>query len=44
MKLDDESDQIYAQIIKPKLNPFDLIVFFTKNSSIQIEQYPPNII
>ena len=43
-KFDDENDEIYSQIIKPKLNPFGLIVFFTKNSSIQIEQYPPNII
>ena len=43
-KFDDENDQVYSQIIKPKLNPFGLIVFFTKNNSIQIEQYPPEII
>ena len=43
-KFDDEKDEIYPQIIKPKLNPFGLIVFFTKNNSIQIEQYPPEII
>ena len=43
-KFDDENDEIYSQIIKPKLNPFGLIVFFTKNNSIQIEQYPPEII
>ena len=36
-KFDDENDEIFSQIIKPKLNPFGLIVFFTKNNSIQIE-------
>ena len=43
-KFDDEDEQVYSQIIKPKLNPFGLIVFFTKNLSIQIEQYPKEII
>ena len=44
IKFDDENDHVYSQIIKPKINPFGLIVFLTKNSSIQIEQYPPEII
>ena len=30
-KFDDEDEQVYSQIIKPKLNPFGLIVFFTRN-------------
>ena len=44
IKFDDENDPIYSKIIKPKLNPFGLIVFLTKNSSIQIEQYPKEIL
>ena len=44
IKFDDEDEEVYSQIIKPKLNPFGLIVFLTKNRSIQIEQYPTDII
>ena len=41
---DDENEEIYAKIIRPKLNPFGLIVFITKNNSIKIEQYPNDIL
>ena len=44
IKFDDEEDEVYTKIIKPKFNPFGLIVFFTKNNQIQIEQYPEEII
>ena len=44
IKFDDENEEIYSQIIKPKLNPFELIVFLTNNSTIQIEQYPSDIL
>ena len=44
IQFDDENEEIYSQIIKPKLNPFGLIVFLSKNSSIQIEQYPQEIL
>ena len=44
IKFDDENEEIYSQIIKPKLNPFELIVFLTNNSTIQIEQYPLDIL
>ena len=44
IKFDDENEEIYSQIIKPKLNPFGLIVFLSKNSAIQIEQYPEEIL
>ena len=33
-------EQIYTQIIQPKLNPFGLIVFFPQINKIQFEEYP----
>ena len=44
IRFDDENEEIYSQIIKPKLNPFGLIVFLTNNSTIKIEQYPSDIL
>ena len=44
IKFDDEDEEIYSQIIKPKLNPFELVVFLTNNCTIQIEQYPSDIL
>ena len=44
IRFDDEDEEIYSQIIKPKLNPFELIVFLTNNCTIQIEQYPLDIL
>ena len=43
IKFDDENEQTYNQIIKPKLNPFGFIVFFPRTNKIQIEEYPNNI-
>ena len=40
--LDDRNEQIYTQIIQPKINPFGLIVFFPQYNKIQIEEYPAN--
>ena len=38
--LDERCEEIYTQIIQPKLNPFGLIVFFPKYNKIQFEEYP----
>ena len=38
--LDDRNEQIYTQIIQPKINPFGLIVFFPQYNKIQYEEYP----
>ena len=40
VNLDDRNEQIYTQIIQPKLNPFGLIVFFPQYNKIQFEEYP----
>ena len=39
---EDHKELVYNRIILPKLNPFGLIVFFTKNKKIQFEKYPSN--
>jgi hypothetical protein len=43
IKFDDERDQVYSQIIQPKLDPFGFIVYLTESNTIQIEQYPNEI-
>ena len=40
INLDDRNEQIYTQIIQPKINPFGLIVFFPQYNKIQYEEYP----